>query len=1107
MRIACDMSSICWTALLVGKDVEGSEVTHNEKSVWVNSAAYGYENAINMILAAMNQKACTPKDLILVFEGMQSKKRRMNISSDYKLTRDSRPLEAYSEFNKLKDMVALELRNSGAIGVLQDLVEGDDILAYLAENIEEDLMIVTNDNDLVVLNGTNAYGSKIEVRVNGEIGVNKYGEFDLKLVTLYKALVGDASDNIKGVKGFGPAAFLNLLVRYEEAGCWELVELLKTSNRNALAVLAEANDCKYLQKIVEYWLDAVKCWKLASLHPEWVETAKQQLVWRAGVAIPGGRDERLRSYRGQHRLVTATTYDAALKFLKSQLVMSPFAAFDIETSTPEESSDWAAQAGVKVDVIGSYLVGFSITFGKNLQYTYYVSVKHADSDNITMLQARKMIECLPQTIIQNLNFELPVLFLAEDEDGQRWSELWKDNGYHGFLPNCLDTKLEASYVDENMKLGLKDRSLHHLGYEQASYDSVTKLKGRPFAGGYIYNDKAGEECTEYKMHELPAAHVFSYGADDAMTTAALHNFYTLHMGLEHHYKVYLDVEIDAAYLHAESFVTGFRIDVGTCKALEKEDDATAAAAWTNLRTYLMAKGWEGTVPPSFTAEELTPKALKLAYAIVTGQDAEPEEPEEGEEPVEEIKDVVLSSKVRTIAKLIVLVESTGEETLAAFLQEALAGDATNLQAYVMRFFKGEPKIKFSNKQLTKLLYETMELPIRVRNKATAVMKAKGIKEGNPKSDSLAIAYAMRDATPEQQEVLKSMQLMQMVKTRKGLYYSRYPYFVHWKTGRIHSSHNQCATNTRRASSSGPNTQQLPKHPKIEGQPAKFRNVVIPHKADAVVISMDFVSQELVVIADYSQDPNMLACLVGDDTKDMHVLTGVGIAQRKQKDAGWDYPNLVAAYLNPTDTNNKFAKECRTLGKKTNFTTEYGAAAPKLAQTLLVSEDEAQSYIDAKEAVFFVASKWKLDVIDEVNAVGYVTTKLGARRHLAPLLNDPDKWIASKADRQAVNYKIQGSSAEMTKLSEGRMWSADLTRKFDCEIIGPIHDEVVASCTLADLPGFVKAMHSCMVAQYADMTVPIRSSISFGPSFGVQVEIGEAPDTMAVYAGVWRVLQG
>jgi hypothetical protein len=41
----------------------------------------------------------------------------------------------------------------------------------------------------------------------------------------------------------------------------------------------------------------------------------------------------------------------------------------------------------------------------------------------------------------------------------------------------------------------------------------------------------------------------------------------------------------------------------------------------------------------------------------------------------------------------------------------------------------------------------------------------------------------------------------------------------------------------------------------------------------------------------------------------------------------------------------------------------------------------------------------------------------------------------------------------------------------------------------------------MVEQYPDMTVPVESSISFGPSFGVQIEIGSFPTKEAIEKGL------
>ena len=199
MKIIVDMSSLMWTALLVGKDVEATEAIREDGKVFaVNTAAYGYENAINMLVKSMDENGCTPKDLILVVEGLESKAPRKAISPDYKFG-DSKVPEQYIQFNLLKEKLVQTLRDLGAIAVTQPYVEGDDIIAYLAKNMEDDCIIQTGDNDLAVLNGKNAYGADVTVRVGGEYAKNKYGDFPFKLITLYKALVGDPSDKIKGV--------------------------------------------------------------------------------------------------------------------------------------------------------------------------------------------------------------------------------------------------------------------------------------------------------------------------------------------------------------------------------------------------------------------------------------------------------------------------------------------------------------------------------------------------------------------------------------------------------------------------------------------------------------------------------------------------------------------------------------------------------------------------------------------------------------------------------------------------------------------------------------------------------------------------------------------
>jgi len=1122
------MSSFLWTALSVGKDTEfGFEAPHPEKAdkkVWINTAKYGYEMVINMMTAALKQFDLAPVDMVLVFEGMHSKAPRRRIESSYK-EGDSHAPESYPEFEALRAKMLDTWLALGATAVQQDHVEGDDVLAYLAAHTEQDLVIATGDRDLTILNGRNAHGATIRVRYNQEpIGQNPYGPWDLRLISVYKALVGDSGDKIKGVVGFGPKKWEEMLIAYGEEGLFEVDRLLRETGRLG-DLHAQVEEDKNIKLICEQEAQCYRSFQLGLLHPEWVNTMVNPLQWKAGMVkdAPAQRDERLQQWHQRKTLVTAKTIEQWAEPLLALVQESPFVAFDIETSTPPESDDWLAEQSkadedgdLGVDVYGSKLTGFSLTMGRNLQHTFYFSVDHADTQNITMGEARFLIE-MPamfgkRLVIQNFSFEASVCYNA-------FAEHWLDNGYHGFLPDMDDTKLMFSYVDENSPLGLKRRSKEVLGYEQESFAEVTLLKAPSYAWdatsrghvvrtyeapdqhGQVVDGEMQYALTEWqdrrhKMNELPAAHVFSYGCDDTICTAAHYVYCRLIMELEHTWKVYREVEIDAAYQHAVNFECGIKISVEKVNELSKDDDVVYEDAWKIVRQYLVDNEYEGTVPPVFGAP-LETADVKMAFEIWTGKK--------------------LDTLVRIRQKLLTFITEVAEEpTFALMVASVYKAEGTENEAHAYKWFndelakrfKGEPDNPIgSPKKMAVLMYEIMKLPIRVRNKATDKMRNAGVFEGNAKTDVLAMEYALQmDAAPEIKGVLEAMKLMGMVRTRRSLYYTKYANFEHWKDGMVRPQHNQCAANTRRATTAKPNTTQLPKHQKIEGQPARFREVVVPHKRGAVVVSMDFEAQELKVIAHFSKDGNLVACYVGTSLKDVHSLTGLGIFQYKTKKRGiqeisYEEFEAIRKAQDKSNPFTQFVKEDRNLGKKTNFTTEFGAMAPKVAQTLLVSEEDAQAFIDAREAMFPGVKTWKEGLIVDAKDKGYVRSMMGAMRHLRPMLISGNNYEASKAERQAVNFMVQGSAAEQTKLAEGRMWKDNLFLDFDANCYGPIHDEVVASVLIEDLPVFIPRMHRCMVGHFANMSIPITSSISFGPDFYRQVEIGAEPTLDAIKGGL------
>lgn len=824
-KLAFDMSSYLKTALLTGTDTkDGISVFFNDKNVIVNSAEYGYEIIINMMTKTLRDCGVQPIDCVLVFEGMNSKARRLLISKDYKSKRDERPPEFYEEFGNLRDFIEKLWLSLGAQSVAMNSMEADDTLAWLARETEEDLIIASRDADLGFLNTeageTNAYGATVRTYNDGNLGMVIFkGEpfvHPFRYVHLYKALVGDTSDTIPGAKGFGPKSFQKLAEKYGYDGLDELNALCAAGDLGPLHAMIEEKEHSSLKVIVAHEADVIRSWKLAKLYPEWVHTLSMPFRLNAGkvAPLPDDADERLAEFYGLNYLVGATDYDEACQMLREELQHTEEISFDIETSTPEESDDWLAAQGNPdgVDQIASYLVGFSLTFGRNMQHTMYVTVAHADSDNITMSQARKLLEICWDTgkpiIIQNTMFELGVLHMAQDEDGASWASAWERYGAKGFVPNVLDTKIEANYTNENISTGLKFRSKHHLDYAQQTYNETCTLTGLPAdlpKGGRLLHEDGEQQTRRYKMHELTADQVFSYGADDPICTFALHNHYRWMMQLEHQYDVYKMVELDAAYLHAQSYNEGFSFSLEAAKEQEKHDDEVYDRAWAVLRTYLISKGWAGTVPPVYGAD-ITAAQIKDAYRIVTQSsssgpdlsgldggdgDGDGEEESEATEAAEKEDedeeggvDEFLKTRVRTPAKLVILARSLGHEVFAEMLERCLAGEHEKFTSWVQSHFTGEPVFKASNNQMCHLMYEVMGLPIVVRNKPTEKMRKEG-KPGGAKGDNLAIEYALRSATPEVQEVLKSLKLMQMVKTRRGLYYDKYPNFVHWRTGKIH----------------------------------------------------------------------------------------------------------------------------------------------------------------------------------------------------------------------------------------------------------------------------------------------------------------------------------
>ena len=457
MKVLIDYSSLAWASLFAGKD---PDLLTNSEGETSNTAQWAENNLTNSLLATFERFEITPRDCIFVRDGINGSKFRKNIDSSYKANRSKSEL-ALQEYNTLEQKFFPKMRELGSFVVYQDLVEADDTIAKLCETFKaEPVIIVTYDKDLLVL----AEQENVNVVIKQEVNPKPFGNIPFGLIDVYKALVGDPSDNISGVAGFGKKAFEDL---YEAFGEYGLKELRKYISEGSLAGgLSDENLAAFPKlKLIKDNADAAKrSLALATLYPNLADN----LVWEIGMCRSGDDKGRFTSFAQTEGTVEKHNFENAVEHLNSCLSSSSFLALDLETTTTEDSDDWLegcrAKNGAKgVDVLGSEIVGLGLTYGNNNQHTLYFSFNHKGADNLEHEHLVQLMGLIKDKLIvvHNSVFELTVLH--------------NTLGY--FLPNVHDTKLMASYVDENSSLGLKANSARWLSYKQQSYEETTTIDG------------------------------------------------------------------------------------------------------------------------------------------------------------------------------------------------------------------------------------------------------------------------------------------------------------------------------------------------------------------------------------------------------------------------------------------------------------------------------------------------------------------------------------------------------------------------------------------------------------------------------------------------------
>lgn len=109
------------------------------------------------------------------------------------------------------------------------------------------------------------------------------------------------------------------------------------------------------------------------------------------------------------------------------------------------------------------------------------------------------------------------------------------------------------------------------------------------------------------------------------------------------------------------------------------------------------------------------------------------------------------------------------------------------------------------------------------------------------------------------------------------------------------------------------------------------------------------------------------------------------------------------------------------------------------------------------------------------------------------VKDNSSFIA-KARRQCVNSKVQGSSAELTKLAQIELHNNEELKSLGFRMLLPVHDEILAECPIENVKRCSELMSYCMVHAGRDLCVPLKCDVAlFYNWYGKESDIDDFDD--------------
>lgn len=366
------------------------------------------------------------------------------------------------------------------------------------------------------------------------------------------------------------------------------------------------------------------------------------------------------------------------------------------------------------------------------------------------------------------------------------------------------------------------------------------------------------------------------------------------------------------------------------------------------------------------------------------------------------------------------------------MSEELSGEMEKLSGQISELAGEEFNIN-SPKQLGYILFEKLKLkPTR-----------KG-KSGYSTDIEVLTKLAQEHGLPGL--ILEYRQLSKL----KSTYVDALPLMINPRTGRIHTSFNQAVTSTGRLSSSDPNLQNIPIRTEMG---RKIRQAFIADPGYCL-LSADYSQVELRIMAHISGDPVLTEAF--ERGEDIHTSTASLIF------------NVLPGLVSP---------EQRRQAKIINFGVMYGMGAHSLSEQLGIGFTEAREYISNYFATHSGVQAYIERIVREAETKGYVTTLMDRKRYL-PDIHSENRGVAEFAKRTAINTPIQGSAADLIKLSMIHLSRRLANERLKAYMILQVHDELVLEVPVDEIDT-VQPLVKEVMENAMKLSVPLVVETGYG----------------------------